>query len=106
MRWLWIGLMGCTVSERALPGKLADVTCDQAFECYEDEVEEFYDSKKDCREDLESEFEDLIEWSEDCEYDGGNAYKCLKAMRAADCGDDALEVDEPACDEIWDCDES
>jgi len=101
----WVLLVGCTISEKALPGKLADVSCDQAFDCYEADATEFYGTKKECREDLEDLFEEFLDYPASCDYDGGNAYKCVQAARKLDCDDDAMEFDDPSCDDIWTCDE-
>ncbi len=108
MSLLALGLAGCLVSEKAFPGKVAKVSCDSAFECYEAEATEAYGSEADCREELTEAYEDLFSDIPDgCEYNAKNATQCLGAMKGADCDQEELDADdEKACEEIYECDES
>ena len=99
-----------TINQDNYLEKFIKVQCKIYNECYEEDFAEYWDDVDDCvdegMEGLEGYQEYIEEYYADCEFSSKNAGKCINSYKKVSCEDlesDDYEIDEEACENIWEC---
>jgi hypothetical protein len=103
MVWMWmLACGGGDLTQSNYGERYAPLLCRAQEECSKLYFNEYYSDIKDCVDEVVDEYEDDLEFFEDCDFDKGEAEKCLESLKEfadtceyRDLGDD--------CDEVWDC---
>ncbi|MBW1881235.1 MAG: hypothetical protein JRI25_21995 [Deltaproteobacteria bacterium] len=94
----------CGINEDNYREKYIKVVCELYYEC-EEGFTAYWDDVDACVDDILDDDTTDDDYA-DCAFDSKNARKCLDSFKAITCEQidaDEVEIDEEACDNIWEC---
>jgi hypothetical protein len=95
----FLAACGGSISEDKFLDKLAQKTCDLAFECADEkDIDPKFNDEGECVEFIKGLTQPQGD-NADCEYDGDAANDCLDAIDELECDDDAEDI--PECDDVY-----
>jgi len=99
-------LPACGVNEDNYVEKFAKVLCGLYDECYQEEFASYWDDVNQCVDELVDAMDEGGDYYADCTFDNKNAKDCIDSYKKVTCDDieaDTAEIDETACENIWEC---